>query len=440
MVVFLLCAMAAPTWAQAPRVEEPRPSGERPPQSESAPPIAELSPLPQLSLPSVWAYPLELLGLLGSPPEPGPTTLVPSIALFEEYTDNVFLDNEHRQWDLITGFSPTLMLFVERPSYRLTAGYSFAGELYARESRFNNPVDRQNFVATGSYQASPGVTLSAFDSFELSRNTNLTASQGFATGRQESWTNTVGAGLTWQITRPVSLNAAATYGVLRFPSSETTGTPGTDSDTYRLQTTLSDSLTRRLTATAGYGFAYFDFLGEDDNAMTHMPTVGGSYQLTPTLTAFLTGGPAVTDVGGQTFISPNVIARLVQAWRIGSASVQYARTVDVAGGFGGPTETETFSATLVLPAWQRGMLLVVSPAYSIAKSLGDRQSSTAGTIDLNAFTLPVLVTYRLNRYTSIFAGYTFFRQRAGASSSGQPDVDENRFRFGVQFGYPFRLP
>jgi hypothetical protein len=451
-MLLLVLASVTPTSAQTPpQGDPPKESGDRESAKEPPQPIAELSPLPQQpSVPSARAYPLELLGLLGSPPEPGPTTLIPSLALYEEYTDNLFLDNRQRKWELITGFSPAMALFVERPLYRLTAGYSFGGQLYARESRFNNAVDRQNLVASGSYQLSPLLTLSAFDSFAMNRNTNLTVTQGFSTGRQESWTNTVGAGMNWRLTRTVSVNAALAYEVLRFSSTESTsttgtsgtsGTPGADSDTYRAQGTLSDVLTPRLTATAGYAAAYFDFLGQADNSITHTPTVGGSYQITPTLTGVATAGPSITEVGGQTFINPAVTARLIQTWQIGSASLQYARAVDVAGGFGGPTTTETFSAILALPAWQRGLVLLISPAYSTAKSVSNRQTGHAGNLDVTAFTLPVAATYRVNRYTSLFAGYTFFHQRAGSgSTAGQTDVDDNRFRFGLQFGYPIRLP
>ena len=45
----------------------------------------------------VTAYPAELLGLLGPPAERGPLTLRPSIAVSEEYDDNVLLDTRRVQ-------------------------------------------------------------------------------------------------------------------------------------------------------------------------------------------------------------------------------------------------------------------------------------------------------------------------------------------------------
>jgi len=40
---------------------------------------------------------------------------------------------------------------------------------------------------------------------------------------------------------------------------------------------------------------------------------------------------------------------------------------------------------------------------------------------------------------ALFGGYTFFRQRTGGSSSTQLDADQNRVRFGLQFGYPINF-
>jgi len=42
-------------------------------------------------------------------------------------------------------------------------------------------------------------------------------------------------------------------------------------------------------------------------------------------------------------------------------------------------------------------------------------------------------------YANLFAGYTFYQQRTGGSSTQQVDVDQNRVRVGVQFGYLFNF-
>src|SRR5206468_13118017 len=61
-------------------------------------------------------------------------------------SDLLFFNNQDRQRDFITGFSPTITLFINRPSYQVNGGYSFTAELYERESPLNNALNRQNFL------------------------------------------------------------------------------------------------------------------------------------------------------------------------------------------------------------------------------------------------------------------------------------------------------
>src|SRR5438034_3965257 len=228
-----ICLIVSHAWGQEPRPGGPR---EQPPEPGPSPTAPSPGPPPA-------AYPLELLGLLAPPPQRGGVTLTPSITVSEEYNDNIFLNNQPGQWDLITGVTPAMTLYVNRRSYRLSGGVSFTGELYQRESRFNDAFKSQNFVANGFYQAAPQLALTAFDSFARSRNTSLVASRSFATGRQESWTKTFGPGMTWQMTPQSSLDLAATYSLLRFVGAGS----GIDSDTYALLSSLRHVLTPRLT-------------------------------------------------------------------------------------------------------------------------------------------------------------------------------------------------
>ncbi len=188
-------------------------------------------------------------------------------------------------------------------------------------------------------------------------------------------------------------------------------------------------------AELGYGFTYLDLQGGEPSR-THSPTLGFSYRLTPSLIGSANGGPAITEVGSETFVTPAVTASLVQTLRIGSASVQYARAVGAAGGLGGTTETQTASGTLTLSTWQRGLLIVFSPVYSTAESVSRQQT---GRVDVKALTLNLGVTYQVARFVNVFGGYTFFQQRAGGASSTEVDVDQNRVRFGLQFGYPINF-
>ena len=398
---------------------------------QETPPAPGPSPVPERPGPSLAAYPLELLGLLAPPAQRGPVTLMPSISVSEEYNDNLFLNNQNRQWDLITGFSPAITLFVNRPSFQWSGGYSFTAELYERESRLNNAFNRQNLLFSSLYQATPRLTLTSFGSFALNRNTNLVASQGVASGRQVSWSSTFAPGMTWQMAPRTSLSLGASSSGLRFEGAGS----GRDSDTYGLQSSLGHMLTPRLTGSIGYGFTYLNLKGQD-NSTTRTPTLGVSYRLTPTLTGSISGGPAITELGGDRFVSPAATASLVQVLGFGSASAQYTRSVSAAGGFGGTTDAQSVSGTLTLPALRRGLLVVFSPTYSTAESVSSRQT---GRVDVRALTLSLGITYQVARYVSVFGGYTFFQQRTGGSSTTQVEADQNRIRFGLQFGYPINF-
>ena len=382
------------------------------------------------------AYPLELLGLLAPAAQRGPVTLTPSISVSEEYNDNIFLDNRNRQWDFITSFSPALTLYVNRPSYQLSAGYSFSADVYARAERLSNAFDRQNFVATGLYRLTPVVTLTASDTFAYDRSSNRVAAQGFSSGRQRSWGNTFTPGMSWQMTPLDSLSLSATYGVLRFEGAG----DGIESDTLGFQSNLTHAFTSRFSGIIGYGFTYLDPQGQDVSK-THTPTVGFSYVLTPTLSVTITGGASLIELGGDTFVSPAGTASIVQVLSFGSVDLQYNRGVSVAGGFGGTNNTQTVSGTLTLSTLLRGLFVVLSPAYSTSESVGPRQAGQGrtGQVDVEAVTLNLGATYQIAQYAALFGGYTFLRQRTGGSSSTQIDADQNRVRFGLQLGYPFNF-
>jgi hypothetical protein len=423
--VLALCVLATPAWGQE------APSRESIPASPAEPAGFTLSPVTVLS-----TYPVELLGLLG-PAKRGPLTLTPSIAVSEEYNDNIFSSNENRQSDFITEFSPAITLSVNQPSYSLVSGYSATGSLYAKENEFNNVIDHQDFVGNGEYRLTPGLTLTASETFSYSRNTNTVSSQGFSTGREKSWSNNFNPGMTWQMTALNSLNLSAGYDALRFLGNGTGDgiVTGTDSDTFTFQGTVGHAFTPRLTASIGYGFTYINIEAEPSSS-THIPTLGFTYQVTRTLDVALSGGPAITLIGGDTSVTGAGNASIVQKLPFGSAALQYSQGVSAAGGFGSTSNTGVATGTLTVSTLLRDLFLVLSPAYSWAKSVSSQQANQT---DVNTFTLALGATYQIFPLTKLFGSYTFLYQRTGGASSSQVDVDQNRVRFGVQLGYPINF-
>jgi hypothetical protein len=420
IVAIVVCLTASSAWGQEP-----------PPRDESAQPsVTELEPVPVAPSIPIGAYPLELLGLLAPPAQRGPLTLTPSLSVSEEFNDNIFSDNQNREWDFITGFTPALTLHVNQPGYQLSAGYSFTADVYARESRLNSAFARQNFLATGFYQLTQGLTVTASDAFTYDRNSNRVTTQNFSTGSQESWTNHFAPGLSWQMTPRNNLSLGATYGLLRYSGAGS----AVDSDTYGFHVTLTHAFTSRFSGNIGYNFTFLNLRVGDDST-THSPTVGFSYALTPTLSASITGGASITELGGDTFVNPTGTLSLVQVFSFGSASLQYHRGISVAGGFGGTNDTQTASGTLAISTLLKGLVVVFQPSYNESNSVNSAQSQS---VDVKSVTVFLGATYQIARYTSLFGGYTFFWQRGG-SSTNQNDVDQNRVRFGLQFGYPINF-
>ena len=295
----------------------------------------------------------------------------------------------------------------------------------------NELVGRQNFILGSYFNLTRDLTLRATDSFAYDRNTSSGGSQPFTVGRQLSWVNTFGPGARWQFTPRASLDVSALYEVRRFIGSGS----GIDSDTYTLDTALGYALTPRFTGTAGYGFTYIDTTGEESST-THYPHLGLTYAITPSLSLSISGGPAITQIGGETDISPAGSVNLIQQLRYGSINAEYTRGVSVAGGFGGTTDTQRVALTLALTRLVRNMVFFVTPSYTNSQSISNLQATQ---VDVEAYAISLGATYRVTNYFYIFAGYDYLRQRTGGASTLHVDADQNRVKVGLQFGYPLNF-
>jgi long-subunit fatty acid transport protein len=363
-----------------------------------------------------------------------PFTLTPSITITEEFNDNIFLDNDRREWDFITGFTPGLALTFEDATRRLSLAYSFTAELFARESEESHAFDRQSFVGDALWRVNPQLTLTLADTFAFSTDTNLVATETVSTGRDRAWSNTLAGGAAWQFDRLTALRGGLGWTVERFDSSE-----AQDSDVYRADVSLDRRLTPRLTGSAGYQFAYFD-IEREARTTVHTPRVGVAWEATPTITLSLTGGPS-TEIkeDSSTRVTPAVTAGYRQRLGFGAWGLTYDRAIGTAGGLGGTTDNQLIAAFLDVTTLARGLTVQVSPRYSIVESPRD------DSIDVRSFTLGVQATYRITPVVALVAGYQFFHQRSDSTiltSAGTPlaaDADQNRVFVGIQFGYPIRF-
>jgi hypothetical protein len=366
-------------------------------------------------------------------PRRAPITLTPTLTVGEEYNDNVFLDNDNREWDLVTFIAPGLALEVESPTYRLAAHYSFTSEIYARHPDLSDAFNRHNLGLDAFWRVTPRLTLTAFDTLVSATDTNLVTAEGVETGRDRALSNALGAGASYALDPRTTVRGGASWSFVRFER----GT-AVDSDTYRVDGGIERAFTPRLRGVAEYEFNHFTFDTPDlGDAQTHTARVGAVYRITETLTGALRLGPTF-EVDGGTHVTPSVIAALTQRTRWGDVGLNYTRIVGTAGALGGTTRNDSVGALVRVTALLRGLVLEAGPRFSHLASRDDR-------IDVQTFTLPVQASWRFAQYAAVVAGYRFFHQRsesrvmAPAGPVIVDDVDQNRVWIGLQVGYPIRF-
>jgi len=392
--------------------------------------VPALGPTLAPAYPGLSNYPLELLSLLMSPLERRDLNVMPTIAISEEFNDNIFVNNNNKQYDFITGFTPGIMALVNRPRFQAAAGFTNTAELFGRGTSPNDAFSQQNLIAAMVWEPTPLVTFTLADTFLRDQSPSATTG-GFALNGQGGTSNILNPAVGWQVGSQTWLNLGAIYSLVRFEGQGS----GIESDTYGFTSNLSHAFTPRLVGMAGYNFTYLDLRsGHGDNATSHNPTLGFTFRVTPTLTISADGGPAFTHLGDEDFITPAFNAGFSYRFSFGTLIAYYSRAIGVAGGFGGPTDNQTAAATFTLPL-MKDLIVVFNPSWTTAESLSSRQIER---VDVDLFTMGLGAAYRVNEYTTVFGGYSFLHQRVGRFSTTQTfDADQNRVKFGVQFGYPF---
>jgi hypothetical protein len=369
-------------------------------------------------------------------PRQAPLTIVPSVTVSEEYNDNINLSNANRQSDFITSIQPALSVNFESATYRLTAGYSFSADMYARGPDRNAAFDRQNFDLDTQWRPTEQLTLTLRDTFLFTTNTNLISPEGVSTGRDRAWSNALRGGAAYRLDPFTTLRGGASYTVQRYQSSSLE-----DADIYTADVAIDRVLSPTLTGTLAYEAGYFDIEFEP-TTWTHTPRLGVAYRLTPTITVSLSGGPSfeIPEGGSRdSRVTPAITARYDQRTFFGVVRAEFDRRIGVAAGVGGPTDNTSVGVRADVLTLTRGLTLSLAPRYAWVKSPDNQQPR----IDIQTFTLPLTATYRLTAWIAAVAGYQFYRQRTG----GEPvlgrtglvvaeDADQNRVFVGLQFGYP----
>jgi hypothetical protein len=369
--------------------------------------------------------------LFNPPAQQGWLTLTPSLTLSGEYNDNVLLDSRDRRSDFILGLTPGLTLGVRRPGFRLLAGYNVRGHLFVKESELSGFGKEQRFFSTLFYQVSPRLTLTLSDHFILAKESNVITSAGVSAGRRDSLQNILTPALRWQATATTGFSLLASHRIIRFQDSGR-DSDTRDSDTYRAALGVDRRLTARLTGRASFEVAYID-VKDEPSARTYTPTVGVSYDITPTLRGSVRGGPSIVERSGDTTLSPSLRAALTQAFKFGSLQAGYDRSVTAETI--GLSDRQAVFASLVVPTLMRGLLLEFTPRYSVVdRDVADTNRNGDGDT-IKTLTFNLRAVYQIARNISLIGSYTFFQERRDERG----DIDQNRIFLGVQYAYPINF-
>jgi hypothetical protein len=367
--------------------------------------------------------------LFNPPAHQGWISVTPSLTLSSEYNDNIFFDSRRRRSDVILAATPGVTLSMQRPNYRLNAGYNISGQIYLDNNEFSDFGKEQQFFADYYYRIAPNLTFTLDDRFQYTRGTNSLTSGGTSVGFDEAWTNTLTPGLRWQLTPSTGLGLSGSYTTLRFPNEDSS-----NSDTYRVAAGLDHRLTARLTGSAGVSVAYLD--SEDDPPIwTYTPYIGASYDLTPTIRIWANAGPLFSLRRGDLTVTPSAAGGLTQTFKFGTLTVAYDRAVTAETV--GVSDRQAIYGTLDVTTLLRNLRLSFTPRYSIIDRDVSRSSSSEDSI--KTLTLTLQGTYQLARGFSLIGSYTFYQETTDRSAGRDTDVDQNRVFFGVQYAYPVNI-
>jgi len=213
--------------------------------------------------------------------------------------------------------------------------------------------------------------------------------------------------------------------------------PGSESNTYALQTTSSHMLTRRphRNPTVRLTYQGVDLLDSRKNAYDSY-----AYRRLPDTCLYdrtlnspsVTAGPSITQLAGETSISPGGSAVSCKCSISARLALSTTRGVGRLAEFGGtPTPSTIWPDLSFRDLVPDSPCRRVHPHYRIATSVIDgRQPRSIS----RALTVPVAVNYQFARYVPS-SPIHYFQQSKSTGIRTQPALRvANRLSFGLQFG------
>src|SRR5205814_1097227 len=129
-------------------------------------------------------------------------------------------------------------------------------------------------------------------------------------------------------------------------------------------------------------------LADAYTATTDTPKIGASWQVTPTITLAVNGGPTFElHDNGDSRITPTVTATYEQTVKFGTVGLGFDRQVATAGGLGGVTDNTSVFGHVDVITFTRGLTLSFAPRYSWVKSDGKIRRAVIRYIDITSLPL-----------------------------------------------------
>lgn len=433
---------ATPLTPGAPATPETPVEGQQPPAPEEEPappptvevPGAERPPtVPEQLVPSegfTFRVPTLTIGdsNLFLPPLPrGRLQLTPSLTFGVEWDDNVRRSRDDERSDFILQITPGITLRAVQPRYRVLAGYNTSAELFLQGNDDDEVARRHRLFVDAFYQHDPRLSFRLTERFVFDRNTDVVTVSGISTGARHAYRNTITPVARWQATPLTALEASVSYSLVRFDEDDDVP-DGRDTDTYRVTVSGDHRFTQRLTGLADFGFAYFD-IDDEPEAYTYTPRVGLSYDFTPRLRGYVSGGVTVLQRSDDLSTSPAFNAGLRHLYRWGTVELAYDRAI-AADGLG-VNDRQTVLAAVRVLTLMRGLTLELLTRYTMADiERGSRDE------DREALSVNARLVYRITATVSAIGSYTYYMQTSDRRAS---EYDQNRIFLGLQYAYPINL-
>lgn len=254
-----------------------------------------------------------------------------SLALSEEYNDNIFLTHD-RVSDFITRVSPGISLTARSVTSEMRLGFAPTFNFYSDNSDLN--YTGYSFTGSGLFRLSEKMSLNITETYLQSKDPvdrrgivdiiNLGPQFGLAEYR----VNVTSAILSYRLRGNLIYTLGATYSSVDYKE------PGfSDVKIYSGNMGLTYIQSDRDTFTASARYSKYDYRPTSD-ATDQVYTLGVTHRFTPTLTLGVTGGVVITKIEdtGATSTDFSGGVDLTKTFERGMATLYYRQTVTAATG------------------------------------------------------------------------------------------------------------